>query len=281
MYIYTQNGAMPLYEMITYEMYCNHIDETQLCEVVSIKKVLDAIKNHIQSIANELKVGYQAVANAFKTKDFFNILKAFGFSMVKLISALLKAVGSFKAVAKAIVDDIVSKDIVAKVKNGTMRADEFIKKYPALKYISGLGIAAFLIWKLQYDADMGDFEMDFDATPILLAIQGKFLLTDLLTTEDGIEEFVVFLAGVASGISFPWSSIIPAGVHLMVLATAWKNSKKPEVQEKIKKAITQTRNKAPKVKIPKDIIAKVKGNGKKKEKVWDAPGAFSASIHKR
>ena len=225
---------------VTYEQYQAALDG-MIDEAVRATRLVAKLRDHLVSIGKDLKIAYDNITSALKQRPFFEILKAFGFSFVKMASAVLKALGSLNVVLSDVFVQMEETGDLNKLKTKTMKAEDAVKKYPKLKKITGPMVAGFLIYQWQHMAFTGNFKDDFDMSNVIDALAGKYDITNLLASPSALAGMLKLFGGVAIGISFPWGAIIPASLYLAFLYTAFLKSRDRESLAKVRQKIREIR----------------------------------------
>lgn len=225
-----------IHETVTYEDYCYALDN-EITERVSASVVLSDLKAHLMSIADDFKMSYLELANALKEKSVFALLKAFGFSLKKMAAATYKGITSLNQILMSVVTQMADTGDLAKLQRGSMTADEFVAKYPAMKRITGPMVAAFLIYQWLNMSFSGDFKQDFDITAVLEALRGNYTFEDVLASPLGFKSMVQLMTGLSIGITFPWGMLLPANLALALLYTVALRTRNRRLMVKTRKAI--------------------------------------------
>ena len=172
----------------------------------AFKKKFDEIKE----LAETASMGIKDMISVLKAKDgfLFKLFGAIGWQFDKLKSMITNAKKHYAKFREAIVDGISSLPIVKQaLEKGKLAAehvDKLMKKYPILKKIGGPVIAAILVFIWMNMSFTGDWDSDFDLTPILKAMMGEFDIAELFLSTAGVEMLGLLAMGMASSLSFPW-----------------------------------------------------------------------------
>ena len=225
--------------VVTYEEYCDFLDG-HLTEKVTLTRTLQDLKNHIMSIANDFKMSYTEIVNAFQEKSVFALLKAFGFSLKKMASATYKSITSLNQLLMSIVSQMSETGDLKKLEKGSMTADQLLSKYPSLKRVTGPMVAGFLVYQWMNMSFSGDFKQDFDVSNILDALRGQYAIEDVLASPLGFKSMIQLMTGLSLGLSFPWNVLVPANLFLAFLFTAALKSKDKNIKVVAKKAIEKS-----------------------------------------
>ena len=230
------------YEEVTYEQYQSVLDG-QIDEAVKATRLVAKLRDQLMDIGKDLKLSYDMIANAFKQKPIFEILKMFGFSFINMAKAVLRSLGLMNVVVTDVFKQMEETGDLDRLKKGTMKAEEAITKYPRLKKITGPMVSAFLIYQWQNMAFTGNFKADFDMSNVIDSATGKYTVTDLLASPESLSGLLKIFMGTAVGLSFPWGMIIPASLYLAFAYTAFKKARDAKAAQKVKDKIREMRQK--------------------------------------
>lgn len=230
------------YEEVTYEQYQSVLDG-QIDEAVKETRLVAKLRDQLIEIGKDLKLSYDMIANAFKQKPLFEILKMFGFSFVNMAKAVLRSLGLMNVVVTDVFKQMEETGDLDRLKKGTMKAEEAISKYPRLKKITGPMVSAFLIYQWQNAAFTGNFKTDFDMSNVIDSATGKYTVTDLLASPESLSGLLKIFMGTVVGLSFPWGMIIPASLYLAFAYTAFKKARDAKAAQKVKDKIREMKQK--------------------------------------
>jgi hypothetical protein len=196
---------------ISYSLYCsiieNHLNEGFLGDlkdkaVQLAVKILGPIKDYIQKISEDLKVGILKVIEAFKQKSVFEFLKSIKFNLRIVLKSFNELTSLIRNGLFKVFEKISKTGVFKKLRDGAIKIDEFLDQYPLIKKIGGLAVAAILIYMWLNMTFIGDLEYDFNWNDIIMAIAGKFSITDLFFSPSGLMLMTLFVTGPY--ISVPW-----------------------------------------------------------------------------
>jgi len=205
-------------------------------EKIKLSNISKKLSAHISSIASDLKVPRESVADAFKQKPAYEFLKSVGFNLKKAGSAALKGLSTLRVGFKATFEEMHKSGMLKKIASGAAKADEVLNKYPALKKIGGLAIAGFLVYQWQHMAFSGDLEDDYNVSNIPKALTGDYSIEDLFASPKGLLGLAQLGVGIATGLTFPWGAIGASSIKLAVLYTGARAIKNSSLADKVKTA---------------------------------------------
>jgi len=199
-------------------------------------KLLEPVLAYAQRIVSDYGVQMDEVLGALKRTKTFQFLKAIRFKLDPLLKGIKTAFKLTRMGLDRVTKEIAQSGILAKLRDGTMKVDEFLKKYPIVKQVAGPVLAGLLLWCWLNMSFIGDPQSDFDLMDVANAFLGKFTLTDLLTSQAGIENILLTVFGLATGISFPWIGTTAFQLFVAVIATGLKGASKSQLFRRIRKS---------------------------------------------
>ena len=197
------------YTRITeYNTYLSAIElleqnENRLDEALSnLTGKLKKYYNFIKELAERAKIGIQDIVSVLKNRQAFNFFKKIKFSMQNFFNIVKKGFRYYREVKNAIAEYIAATGL-AKWTEGKLKGlDEFLKKHPKLKRVTGIAVGAILLYIWLNMSFTGDFDYDFDQSTLIGALAGNFTLSDIFAGPEGIKLLTLFFTG--SVLSFPW-----------------------------------------------------------------------------
>lgn len=211
-------------ELITYEMYCGALDNDTLTESFfvnyleenifnSIKKmnlarglvkVFGELKSNITRIGRDFRMNYNELINAFKNREVYDMLRAFGFNF-KLV---LRSIGAFTNALRGglleVFKELARSKTFQKIRRGAVKVDDVLNKYPILKRLTGIVVAGLLLYIWLNMTFIGDLDYDFNFSDTVAALHGSFSIADIFTSPEGMMLMTLFGTGFAFGLSVPW-----------------------------------------------------------------------------
>ena len=189
------------------------------------------ITEHIDSVAKDLKVTRDKIQLAFDEPHPRNMLKACGYSIATMH-------GCFAA-ASRIADNGVMASLIHiaghktmhkighKIKDKAKDADDIIKKYPALKALTGPAIAGLMLYG--YTTANTRSLGDWDLTNVGKALKGEISVHDFVQSD----EAHALGTHISTGHGMSLAALAGSSVTLALglVATAVNNSDHPKVKE--------------------------------------------------
>lgn len=234
-------------KLISYAVYCGALDQpvdnlyAYFNESIKTAGILDRLKKlpltqklvsvfaelkgTLQLIAHDLKIGIDDIIAAFKQKDIFNLLKAFGFNALKILQAIKAATRFVSQGLLTVFEELHRTKVFKKIQSGVMRIDQVLEKYPIIKRVTGIALAGLMIWMTLNSVFIGDTDADLDISSILAALHGSFSLADLIASPSGLLLISSYAVASFTGISFPWLGSNLYNLLLALLYTAFKKLK--------------------------------------------------------
>lgn len=212
---------------VTYAIYCSVLDNMarladqqvafEFTFPSGLVKAFGDMKEHLQQIADDFKVGFAEVIKAFKQKDIFALLKGIGFN----IKAMWKALHTFTALVPKglfnVFDKLVKSGALDKLKSGAMKIDELLHAHPILARLGGIAIAGLLLWIWFNMSFTGNPQFDLNVDTILMAFHGHYSLTDLFLSPDGLTMLTLLGAGMFTGIGVAYFAAETLGGYANLL----------------------------------------------------------------
>lgn len=248
-------------DIITYELYektipylfSDEYTEKDLNE--GVKDILGAVKGKVSDkivatfkevkkdlteLADDYKIAKDVFVKTFKSKEMFDLLKAFGFSL----KAVLKSVNTLTGfVRKGLFDvfkELHKTKTFQKIRSGAVKVDDVVNKHPILNRIGGVGMAGLLFFIWTQMTFIGDMDYDMDFSNITAALAGDYSIADLLASPQGLMLGTLFATG--GFMSVPWMGSTLKNLLIALTYTGYKKVKgNPEVLDKLKSKIKKTK----------------------------------------
>lgn len=226
---------------ITYEQYATAIDciaSGKTLEQAGLGSWLMGLFNPLKKIFEQVKeavgIGIDELAAAFKAKSVFKLMKAIKFNIKLLWKGVQECALLIRKGLVAVLKELQKNKIFQKLRDGLVKVDEVLEEYPILKKLMGPALAGFLFYLWWVGAFIGHTDTDLDISFIGLALVGKFSLTDLFTSEEGLILVSMFAVGVvAPAVTFPWLAHNIANTVLAIAFTGFKYLKDKEQTKRI------------------------------------------------
>jgi hypothetical protein len=233
------------YSFVTYEIYCealNRVFDDSLTESFFFQEgIVDYIRQSTLSrgliqVFRDLRMGIEKIARdfsmnvgdlveAFKQRDVFEILKAFGFN----IALMFRAINEFtKAIRGGLLEvfRLMSRQgVFRQIRSGAIKIDDVMRKYPKLSAVTGIVIAGILLYIWLNMSFIGNLDYDFNFSDIVNALKGTFSLADLFTSPEGLMLIALFGTGAAFGLSIPWLGKTTYNLLLAIVYTGYAKLK--------------------------------------------------------
>lgn len=202
-------------------------------------KLLEPVLNMAQRMVQEYGLKIEEILFSLKKTKMFQFLKAIRFRLEPLLKGIRTAFKLTRMGLNKITEEIVKSGILNKVRDGTVKVDEFLRKYPIIKQFAGPVLAGLLLWCWLSMSFIGDPATDFDLMDVANAFVGKYTLTDLLTSQSGIETILLTVLGLTTGISFPWLGSSVFQLFVAIVATGCKAASRSAIFRSIKRPVFQ------------------------------------------
>lgn len=241
---YIEDNYLDDYSNFTYEMYCECLDlsmANRLNELYFVNEgIFDKIKelklasgiikffkeakDIFAGIAGEFKLGLSDVVKAFKNRDVFGLIKAFGFNIKLMIKSINEFTGMMRKGILKIFEELVKTGAFKKIRSGAMKVDEVLDKYPLLKKVAGIAVAGLLLYIWLNMTFIGDLDYDFNFGDLVSALKGSFSLADMFVSPQGLMLIALLGSGML-GISAPWLGKTAYNLVLAISYTAFSKIK--------------------------------------------------------
>lgn len=227
---------------ITYDEYCIAVDYTfgineglfgdiKDKTIGVLTKVLGRVRDDLSQIGSDFQIGMNEIINAFKSKSMFNLFKALGWSLHKLV----KAIDAFTALIR---DGLLNTfkvlhktGAMQKIRSGAMQVDELFERHPILAKLAGPAIAGLLFWIWLNMTFLGNLDYDMDFTDMAKALAGNFNIADLFASPEGM--MLTTLLATGTLISAPWLGLKIYNLVLALTYTGLKHAKAHDVPHKV------------------------------------------------
>jgi len=196
-----------------------------------LKKIFKNFREEIVKVAQDTGIGIDSVVAGFRNRNMYAILKGFGFSIKSMLGALSKVSELWRNGLFAVFHEIANTGMMKKIQSGAAKADEILKKYPILKKLSGVLIAALLVYIWMNMTFIGDLDYDFNFEAVFNALMGNFSIEQLFTGASGIMLLTLFATGSIA--SVPWLGSLPYNLLLALVYTATKYAKNKTIAAKL------------------------------------------------
>ena len=220
------------YSFVTHEIYCEALDRVfddtlteGLFDVLKKTSIATGLVNvfrnlrmGLEKISRDFKLNLADLIEAFKQKDVFNMLKAFGFNIKLVFRALMEFSKAVRGGLLEVFREMHKHKIFQQLRRGTMKIDEVLKKYPKLSKVTGIVVAGLLLFIWLNMTFIGDLDYDFNFTDLVNALKGSFSITDLFMSPEGLMLMTLFGTGAAFGLSVPW---LGKSLYNLVLAITY------------------------------------------------------------
>jgi hypothetical protein len=202
-----------------------------------VSKIISDAKEFIPKIADQIGAEITDIIKAFKDPGIFNLLKAFGFSLHKMVKAILAFTGAIRDGLIKVFEKMHKTGVFQKLKSGLIKVDEVLDQYPILKKISGIAVAGMLLYIWLNMTFIGDLHYDFNWSTMIDAAKGSFSLADIFGSEHGLMLLTLFATGSLAGLSVPWLGATMYNMALAIVYTGFVKAKEYDLASRVKKLI--------------------------------------------
>lgn len=192
----------------------------------ALMKFVGELKTALAPVLESGKIALTELLSLLKSRDLFEALKHFKFSLVAALKAIASAAKLIQAGLRTLLSDLSDTKVLTALRDGSLAVDDFLGRYPVVKRLTGVAMAGFLLWMWLNMSFTGDANTDLDLSSIGDALRGQYTLHDLLGTPEGLTNLALLLTGTTLGLSFPWLAGSLANLGLAMVFTAAKHLKK-------------------------------------------------------
>ena len=227
---------------ITYEQYCIAVDysfgvDEGLWDDIKdktigiLKKVLDRVRQDLIQIGDDFQLDMADILAAFKSKSMFNLFKALGWSITKLIKAVDALTVLIRDGLLHTFKQLHKTRAIQAIRSGAMQVDELFEKHPILAKLAGPAVAGLLFWIWLNMTFIGNLDYDMDFTNMAKALAGNFSIADLFASPEGL--MLTTLLATGTLISAPWLGLKIYNLTLALVYTGLKTAKGKDVPHKV------------------------------------------------
>jgi len=210
-------------QLVTYETYCGAIDlvfENKLTESYFDENILGTIKKmnlarglvkvfqelryNIQKIGRDFTMNLNELINAFKDRNVYDMLRAFGFNFRLVFRSIGAFTNALRGGLLEVFKELARTKTFQKMRRGAIKVDQVLDKYPILKRLTGVVVAGLLFYIWLNMTFIGDLDYDFNFSDTVAALHGSFSIADIFTSPEGLMLVTLFGTGAAFGLSVPW-----------------------------------------------------------------------------
>lgn len=220
---YIEHPTIEETNLVTYEIYCGAMDlvfNNRLTESYFNENIFGAIKNmnlarglvrvfqelryNIQKVGKDFSMGLNDLVNAFKNRNVYDMLRAFGFNFRLVFRAIGAFTNALRGGLLEVFRELAKTRGFQKLQRGAIKVDDLLNKYPVLKRVTGIVVAGLLLYIWLNMTFIGDLDYDFNFSDTVAALHGSFSIADLFTSPEGLMLVTLFGSGFALGLSVPW-----------------------------------------------------------------------------
>ncbi len=205
--------------------------------------VFDGMKFRLNEITKVLREPKSDILTALNEPSTKHMLNAAGGSVKALAKASMEVLKIPNTALGKTFEELHKTEGFAKIRKGTIKVDEFLKKYPAIKKIGGAVMAGAMIYQWLNMSFSGDFDDDFNIAHIGEALMGNYSVEEFVASPSGSKALAQLAAGLATGglASFPWHTGM--NITFAAIYTAAKKSGNKDLMKKAQEQIRKSFNK--------------------------------------
>jgi hypothetical protein len=202
-----------------------------------VSRIVSDAKDAFPKIMKATGIALSDLITAFKDPSIFKLLKAFGFSIGKILKVLLSFSGAIRDGLLKIFAEIEKTGAIQKIKSRLKTVDELLKEHPHWKAIGGVVVAGALVYIWLNMTFIGDLHFDFDWSNIVGALHGDYSLADLFASSSGLMMLTLLVTNLTLGLSVPWLCRDAYNITLALVYTGFLKAKENDLAGKVKKLI--------------------------------------------
>lgn len=172
----------------------------------ALVKFTAGIKGILNTLVAQTKLGFTELLRAFASRDAYAFFKAIKFNLDLLLKGLHAVTSLVPQGLKAFFKWLHDTGALAKLRDGAMSVDDFLKEHPILRKLAGPALAGLLLWMWINTAFVGDPWYDFDMSAIGAALFGHYSIYDLFASPEGLTGLAIFATAmlVPGGVGVAW-----------------------------------------------------------------------------
>lgn len=182
-----------------------------------IRDRLALLKDELAMEVNEL---VKLIKDVMRNPSFLKVLKAFGFSIKKMIVSVEKVSGLLRDGLMKVCIEINKTKLFDKLNQGLITVDHILASYPILKKLSGPMLAGVLLVGWINMTFIGNAKYDFDWSKMWNSVVGGETFATVLGGAEGTMFLALLGFGVGTGISVAWFGL-GGNIIFAVLYTAY------------------------------------------------------------
>jgi hypothetical protein len=201
------NQEIPL-DIKEYQEFVDFVNNNNL-EMINenfISNITGKLKSKIsfiKDLATKLAMNIGELIEIFKNKNVFSLFQGMKWSLKVLFDNIKRGFDIYNKII-AIIPDFYAESKMGKwTTEGLAKLDVFLSKHPYIKKVTGMALAALLVYIWFNMTFTGDPRYDFGMAALLAAIYGSYSLHEILGGTEGPKLLMLFATGLI-GISFPW-----------------------------------------------------------------------------
>lgn len=241
----------------------HHLNEEYVVESLQVikKEIIEIFKEIKKTIVDSglsVRLSAQDIIRAFKSKNIYEALKYFGFSLRNALNAVDILTSSTKNAFYKLFDDLRKVNSIKDFDERSKKIDEILERHPIAKKLTGPVVAGMLLMTWLNMTFIGNFKYDMDISTWFKALKGDFSVHDLFISSKGMTMLSFLMLGVASGgaVSFAWlgstvANLSLALVYVIMVKTGVDKRVLNKVKAHINKKIQQSEQKRLQTKMQK------------------------------
>lgn len=198
-----------------------------------LAKFVAQLKDTVDQIVKTTGANIKDVIRALATRNVYALFKSLKFSLTLIYKGFEKLASIGPKMVLNACEKLHSSKLLVMLRSGTAKLDQVLDQFPILKRLTGLALAAFLLWVWINMTFVGNPLMDFDMTNIAAAMSGSYTLEDLLLSPAALQMFA-FLATGFLGLTVTYMATNIGNVFVAILVTATKMARQSGLFRELK-----------------------------------------------
>lgn len=223
----TVNRYQPLFEEWTeddekvYEAFKEFVIASHYGELYLEWKLPSFIRDKVEFVKElALRTGYDIkdLFKMFLEKHVFQFFSMIRWNFEYLFKLMKDGYHAYKDFMQAVHDFIDKQGIVQWTKEHLLELDDWLKKHPKTRRISGVLLAGLLVYMWMTMSFIGNPSYDFDISMIIDTLRGHMHIADVFGGATGTVFLSLFMSGLIFDLTFPWpgSNIVKFMIAVLV-----------------------------------------------------------------
>lgn len=154
-------------------------------------------RKQIEKLADQMRLDWKVVAEAFASRPVYALLKAVGFSVKVLVKGIEMFAHLYKMGILTTFQALAKSKLIDKVRRGVVSIDALLSQYPLLKMLAGPAVIGFVVWCWLHANFTGHPGLDLDFSNLLHeVVHGSWTFEEILLSPAGLLSLATLFAGL-------------------------------------------------------------------------------------